>query len=179
MFRRSRPPYAKQNHETYVIPGELYSFPSGHSIRAGLLAFWLVYGKNANLFYAKFGCGPPALAATLCWAALVAFSRLGKGRHFPSDVVVGYAIGVAVGYVLEGPAYELTNFWRGVPKVLGGVFITGSWGCLFFVPLIERASGLPSRLITALFFVFYAAMLIFSVPKTEAGWNFGACGHDY
>ena len=174
---RPRPPYAEQNVETYVIPGEVWSMPSGHAIRAGCLAFWLAYGKNAALICATAGVPVPRLAATLPWAILVGLSRIGKGRHFPSDVLVGLAIGVAVGFVLEGPRVALTNYWRGVTKVLGGILITGSWGSYFFVPLVGRASGLPRRELTALYFAFYCAMLWFSVPRTEAGWNFGACGH--
>merc|ERR1711916_42508 len=37
----------------------------------------------------------------LAWAAAVAVSRVCLGRHFPTDVIVGYAIGFFIGYVLE------------------------------------------------------------------------------
>lgn len=179
LVKRPRPPYVAQNCETYVIPGEEWSMPSGHAIRAVVLAFWLAYGKNAALICATLGVPAPPIAATLVWALLVGVSRVLKGRHFPTDVLAGLVIGLGVGFVLEGPQVALTNYWRGVPKVFGGICICGAWGCTYFVPLLGRATGAPIKVLIALYFLFYCIMLYFSVPRTEAGWDFGACGHDY
>lgn len=177
LMKRPRPPYCNQNHETYVVPGEKWSMPSGHSIRAGVLAFWLAYGKNSALICSTLGVSMPRLEHTVVWAACVCVSRVAKGRHFPTDTMVGYALGISAGYVLEGPV-DLSNYNRGVAKVVGGIVVTGSWGYLFLCPVIHKATKLPMAFLVVLYFVFYITMLVSSVPRTEEGWNFGACGHD-
>lgn len=178
-FRRPRPPYVSKQIQTYVLPGEVWSFPSGHSMRAAAFAFWMSYGKNGALLASALGLPrPPPLAWTLPWAAAVAVARVAKGRHYPSDAAAGYALGVAVGFVVEGPALDLSDYHRGVVKVLGGVVVTGVWGSFFLTPLVAKATSIPKdTVLYPLYLAFYAAMLVHSVPRTEAGWNFGACGH--
>jgi undecaprenyl-diphosphatase len=39
---------------------------------------------------------PPLLLPLICWAALVGFSRVVLGVHFPTDTLVGMALGVSV-----------------------------------------------------------------------------------
>lgn len=64
-----------------AAPLDLYSFPSGHTLHA--VAFTTV----ALVYY-------PQLAWLLIpFAGLVAMSRVILGLHYPSDVVVGAAIG--------------------------------------------------------------------------------------
>lgn len=62
------------------------SFPSAHSAAAACMAavLWERYGPEAGI---------PAAAI----ASLVAVSRIQIGRHFPSDVIAGLAIGAACG----------------------------------------------------------------------------------
>jgi membrane-associated phospholipid phosphatase len=59
------------------------SFPSGHTADAFAFAIaaWLVYRK----WYFLLPC--------LVWAALVGYSRMSLGVHFPSDVLAGAFIG--------------------------------------------------------------------------------------
>lgn len=73
-----------------VVPGDPYSFPSGHAARAAMTAtlFWP---------YLKLGL---RLAAVLA-VAWIALSRIALGAHFPADVVAGAAIGVLVPRVLQ------------------------------------------------------------------------------
>jgi undecaprenyl-diphosphatase len=63
-------------------------FPSGHSANsfaaAGMLGRY--YGKLKYVFYA--------------FAALIAFSRIYVGVHYPSDVIAGSVLGIAVYYVV-------------------------------------------------------------------------------
>ena len=68
-----------------------FSFPSGHAanITASMLFLGLVYRR--------------ALAPLLAVAAVVSFSRIYVGVHWPSDVLAGMALGAAIGpsaYVL-------------------------------------------------------------------------------
>jgi len=93
--QRDRPSYAHQG-TLYILPGEWWSFPSGHSMRAAYLAHRLV--RSPFLRAAMFG---PSLAssalvpcASYVWALLVAWSRVAKGRHSPCDVLAGLLAGV-------------------------------------------------------------------------------------
>lgn len=62
-----------------------YSFPSGHSATAGVLACLalLLFKSQPKLAYFLFFLG-----------VLIAYGRIYSGVHFPLDVVVGFAIGV-------------------------------------------------------------------------------------
>lgn len=65
-------------------PGQNYGFPSGH-----------VAGATAVLLgIAVFFRRPAALAAALFWVPTMALSRMYLGRHFPADVLAGFAVGV-------------------------------------------------------------------------------------
>ena len=63
------------------------SFPSGHTASA------FAFATAATLEMPAVG---PALGAT---AMLVAWSRVHRGQHFPSDVAAGALLGTAVGAV--------------------------------------------------------------------------------
>ena len=63
-----------------------HSFPSGHTAAAFAAAFALLL------------CHPKAGAATLVLASLMGFSRLYLFVHYPSDVIVGAALGVLFGF---------------------------------------------------------------------------------
>ncbi|MGA9531906.1 MAG: phosphatase PAP2 family protein [Anaerolineales bacterium] len=63
-----------------------HSFPSGHAVRAVLLASLAV------------GWGPSWLAlALVIWAPLVVLARVAMGVHYVSDVIAGALIGVVLG----------------------------------------------------------------------------------
>ncbi len=82
-FRRRRPP-ARPLAPLIPMPRST-SFPSGHSAAA----FAFATGASARL---------PILAPVLFpLAGAVAYSRVHVGVHFPSDVLIGSAIGVASG----------------------------------------------------------------------------------
>lgn len=65
------------------------SFPSGHAALAFSTASTLA------LQYKRWYVAIPAYL----WAGTVAYSRLYLGKHYPSDVLAGAAIGTASGYV--------------------------------------------------------------------------------
>lgn len=83
LWRRDRPPIDPR--DTLLPLPKTYSFPSGHSASA----FAFAAGVASAL--------PPAAPAVLPLAAAVAYSRVHTGVHYPSDVVVGSAIGAGAG----------------------------------------------------------------------------------
>jgi len=65
-----------------------HSFPSGHAVRAVLIAVLAI------------GMGPWWLAVILCiWAPLVVLARVAMRVHYLSDVVAGAALGLIAGLI--------------------------------------------------------------------------------
>ncbi len=69
----------------YIVPGDKFSLPSGHSAGAFLVAIIL-----AQYF-------PQLSVVWFLWAVGVAASRVVLGVHFPADVVLGGLIGSSCG----------------------------------------------------------------------------------
>jgi len=66
-----------------------HSFPSGHAVRAMMLAVVLL------------GLGPLWLGLVmLAWAPLVGLARVAMGVHYLSDVVAGMVLGLVMGGVV-------------------------------------------------------------------------------
>ncbi|MFF7502291.1 bifunctional phosphatase PAP2/diacylglycerol kinase family protein [Streptomyces lavendulae] len=85
-----------------AVPPRTTSFPSGHS-------------ASAFAFAAGVALESPVWGAVLVpVAASVAFSRVYTGVHYPSDVVVGSALGVAAALAVRGLAREAKRA-RAVP----------------------------------------------------------------
>ena len=80
-----RPPLAMPSASIRILgePETSYSFPSGHSAFAMLLA--------AALWP---HCRVPLRALLVFFVAWVGISRIGVGAHFPVDVITGYLCGV-------------------------------------------------------------------------------------
>jgi undecaprenyl-diphosphatase len=82
-FKRNRPEAALKNFRSLITPSDKFSFPSGHTSAAFMMATLMSY------FF-------PALMIPLyCWAALVGFSRVILGVHFPTDTLVGVILGIS------------------------------------------------------------------------------------
>ena len=85
-WRRDRPPIAFRGGGEPLLPlPRTFSFPSGHSASA------LAFATGVSLAL------PAAAPALLPAAGAVAYSRVHTGVHYPSDVLVGSAIGVGSG----------------------------------------------------------------------------------
>lgn len=70
--------------------GGKYGFFSSHASNVfGLAMFSSLYLRNRT--YTVF---------IMLWAALVSYSRIYVGRHFPADIIVGALFGLAVGYAV-------------------------------------------------------------------------------
>ena len=82
---RTRPDRASVPEERWVDMPESTSFPSGHSASAA--AFATAVGDVI----------PSARIPLRAAAALVGFTRVYTGVHYPSDVVVGATVGVVLG----------------------------------------------------------------------------------
>lgn len=81
-FRRNRPMDKLPGIRSVVIPGDQFSFPSGHTSGAFLAATIVCSAM-------------PWLAPLMfAWATLIGFSRVCLGVHFPLDTVAGAALGV-------------------------------------------------------------------------------------
>jgi undecaprenyl-diphosphatase len=87
-FDRPRPSVVPHLREVVTA-----SFPSGHAtisaivyLTAGVLLFEVVKGRRARLY---------CLGVAMTLAGLVGFSRVYLGVHYPSDVLAGWATGIA------------------------------------------------------------------------------------
>ena len=103
MVQRLRPSHdpALMNlvHLSKAGPGGLYGYASSHAANVfGLVAFlfFVLDHKFRILKYWMF-----------VWAALVAYSRIYNGVHYPGDVITGIVIGIVFGYLIA-KAYSRT-----------------------------------------------------------------------
>jgi undecaprenyl-diphosphatase len=82
-LRRNRPQAALQNFRSIITPSDKFSFPSGHTSAAFMMATLLGY------YF------PSQMPLLYCWAVLVGFSRVVLGVHFPTDTLVGAILGIS------------------------------------------------------------------------------------
>ncbi len=90
-FKRNRPQHALKGYKSLITPSDQFSFPSGHTSAAFMVA-------TISSFFI-----PMLFFPLLTWALLVAVSRVVLGVHFPTDTLVGMVLGVSVA------AYSLTQ----------------------------------------------------------------------
>jgi undecaprenyl-diphosphatase len=99
LVRRARPSWRAP----LVRPPRTTSFPSGHS--ASAFAFAVAASREM----------PPAAALLLPLAATVSYSRVYVGVHYPSDVLLGAALGAGAGVLADGLLHAATG--DGKPKM--------------------------------------------------------------
>lgn len=81
--RRDRPFESLHGIRSRVVPSDQFSFPSGHTAAAFIMA--TVLGS----FF------PAAALPVYLWAACVGLSRVYLGVHYPSDILAGVVMGSA------------------------------------------------------------------------------------
>jgi undecaprenyl-diphosphatase len=85
-IKRNRPFEVLAGVQRRIIPSDQFSFPSGHTAAAVVMA---------TLIAAHF----PFLALpAFAWALSVGFSRVFLGVHYPTDILAGIAIGLLCGW---------------------------------------------------------------------------------
>lgn len=90
LVARTRP-YEVIGGLTYLVPKPReFSFPSGHA-GSSFAAAWVMFRRLPRRY------GVPALVL----ATLIALSRLYVGVHYPSDVLFGVIVGIAVSLAAE------------------------------------------------------------------------------
>ncbi len=87
-FRRNRPAAALENFVSVIVPSDKFSFPSGHTSAAFMMATLISYFTQpvADLSF---------MIALSIWATLVGFSRIILGVHFPTDTLMGAILGIS------------------------------------------------------------------------------------
>ena len=81
-LKRNRPEAALKNFRSIITPSDQFSFPSGHTSAAFMMATLLSFHF------------PSLLIPLYCWATLVGCSRVVLGVHFPTDILVGSILGI-------------------------------------------------------------------------------------
>jgi membrane-associated phospholipid phosphatase len=79
LFHRARPLYAPQRTD-YSLPAEKFSMPSGHSLRAAVICFWLINNPHAEIICRATGLVLPSWRVAIPWACAVGLSRVLKGK---------------------------------------------------------------------------------------------------
>jgi len=87
-LKRRRPPDVVPHFFSLVTPADQFSFPSGHTMAAFLLAGLTVF---------HFGSAAFPLYA---WAIAVGASRVILGVHFPTDIFAGACLGTTIAYLM-------------------------------------------------------------------------------
>ena len=80
-IKRNRPFNAMVNVQNRIFPSDHFSFPSGHTAAAFVVAILISWHL------------PLISLPVICWAFFVGVSRVYLGVHYPTDIVAGIILG--------------------------------------------------------------------------------------
>lgn len=83
LVQRPRPYVADPAVVTLIKPLKSYSFPSGHTTASFSAAFALLFSSPKRIWI-----------PSMILAAMIGFSRMYVGVHYPTDVIGGVAVGL-------------------------------------------------------------------------------------
>lgn len=105
-FERLRPchdPRWKDLILNYSGCGGLYGFASSHAANTfGLAAYFQKVGAKKI----------PSFSWLFLWAALVSYTRIYLGVHYPGDVLVGALVGILSGWLVYWIIVKLKGLWK-------------------------------------------------------------------
>jgi undecaprenyl-diphosphatase len=103
-FARARPCDAYADLHALLPPLDKFSFPSGHmmTLTATIVPTILVMPASVS-------------AMIVLWGAM-SWARLASGHHYPSDIVAGSAVGLAVSYPTS---FLLLPLFQNIPWLAG------------------------------------------------------------
>lgn len=84
--------------ETVLSNGDRAAFLSGHT--SGTAAGSFFFARVFADYYPDSKLKPYVWGTAIAMPALAGWLRIRAGRHYPSDVIAGYALGAAVGYFI-------------------------------------------------------------------------------
>ena len=91
-FKRNRPAAALENFVSVIVPADQFSFPSGHTsaafMMATLISYFLQPVADLSLIAVLYG-----------WATAVGLSRIILGVHFPTDTLMGAVLGTNMAFL--------------------------------------------------------------------------------
>ncbi len=99
-FKRSRPYVLNPewSPDRPVYSGDRSSMISGHTSGAAAGAFF--FARVFSDYYPESKLKPYVWVTAATLPAITGYLRVRAAKHFPSDVVAGYALGAAVGYLV-------------------------------------------------------------------------------
>ena len=96
LFERPRPCHNEAIKDLVYLPnghcGGAYGFISSHACNTFALAVFIT--QLLKKYYSKIGW------VMYIWAAMVAYSRIYMGVHYPGDVIVGSLVGILIGVLI-------------------------------------------------------------------------------
>lgn len=84
---KRRRPTAALNITSFIVPSDQFSFPSGHTSAAFLMA------TLVSSYY------PDLIPFLFTWSSLVGLARVVLGVHFPTDTVIGALMGSSIALI--------------------------------------------------------------------------------
>jgi len=88
LFKRNRPPAAIPGYRSVIEPSDQFSFPSGHTSAAFMVASTLGFAMPWTVWF------------MYPWAVGVGASRVILGVHFPTDTLAGALMGSGLTYLM-------------------------------------------------------------------------------